>query len=102
MALHFNGNGIISGKAGDPSADCCCDNLGGSFASFFVEFLDCPGTSCGATTCADLNGFKIYIHYNSVSDSWVGFGFGFAVEIIQVGENSSGGETYTWTKGGGW
>ena len=25
MALHFNGNGIISGKAGDPSADCCCD-----------------------------------------------------------------------------
>ena len=87
MAIHAGPNGIIGGINNNVAADCCCDNLGGSFASFWVEFLGCPATSCGATTCADLNGFKIYIKYNSVSDSWVGFGFGFAVEIIQVGEN---------------
>ena len=81
MAIRSGPNGIISGNMDEVAGDCCCDNLGESDADFSIDFDGFESSSCGTANCEDLNGFFQYLIYNPSTQSWVGFGEGFALEI---------------------
>jgi hypothetical protein len=46
-----------------------------------------PDSSCGTANCQDWNGTFQYLLYDPDTQSWVGFGAGFAIQITRVGPN---------------